>query len=139
MLADRLAEKLGITTGAQVCVVDAPNQFVESFSLQLPAEARLTDYIGLRGFDVLLWWPQAIMDLIPQLEKLIYCIKPTGAIWLIIPKRQFAEVRGINFSWAEMQAIALQTDLVDNKTISISSTDYATRFVIRSLHRYKYQ
>lgn len=99
----------------------------------------MTDYLGLRGFDVLLWWPAAIDDLIPQLEKLTYCIKSAGSIWLVIPKRQFAEERGIRFSWAEMQAFALQTDLVDNKTISVSTTDYATRFVIRTQHRYKYQ
>ncbi len=139
MLSDRLAEKLGITENSQICVVDAPEDFVKDFVTHMPESVRVTDYIGLRGFDLILWWPQTIAGLEHQLSKFTYCIKPAGSIWLVIPKRQFATERGITFSWAELQAYALQTDLVDNKTVSISNTDYATRFIIRAQHRYKYK
>ena len=135
---DRLAEKLDIKPGHQVCVVDAPNGVVATLQEVLLDGVRVTDYIGLRGFDHILWWPQSLNGLAPQLTRLAYCIQPAGSIWLVIPKRQFALVRGIDFSWAEMQAVALQTDLVDNKTVSISDSDYCTRFVIRTQHRYKY-
>ena len=139
MLADRLAEKLGIRNHGEVCVVDAPAGFMDDFSSRLPPGARVTDYVGLRGFDVIMWWPTTLEGLEARLAKLAYCIKPNGAIWLVIPKRQFSGMRGVKFSWAEMQAIALQTDLVDNKTVSISSTSYATSFIIREQHRFKYE
>ena len=138
MIAERLSEKLGISKGNHICLVDAPQDFAPMFEKHLLGKARLTDYIGLRGFDLVMWWPFTITGLEVKLARLAYSIKPDGAVWLVIPKRQFADQRGINFSWAEMQAIALQTDMVDNKTVSISSTDYATRFVIRTQHRYKY-
>jgi hypothetical protein len=50
---------------------------------------------------------------------------------VIIPKKKFASERGIDFTWEEMQAAALQTDLVDNKVAAINEQENATRFVIR--------
>ena len=99
----------------------------------------MTDYIALRGFDHVLWWPSDLAGLDVQLARFTYCIKPTGSIWLVIPKQPYAAERGIRFSWTEMQAVALQSDLVDNKTVSLSQTEYATRFVIRTQHRSKYR
>lgn len=49
-----------------------------------------------------------------------------------------ARQRGIDFSWQEMQAAGLRTDLVDNKVASITAEDYGTRFVIRKELRSKY-
>jgi hypothetical protein len=37
-----------------------------------------------------------------------------------------------------MQAAALTTDLVDNKIVSLSDEEYATRFVIRRERRANY-
>jgi hypothetical protein len=58
-------------------------------------------------------------------------IVPDGAIWLVIPKRSFQEDFGVTMSWDQMQAEALTTDLVDNKTATYSLQTYGTRFVIR--------
>ncbi len=38
-----------------------------------------------------------------------------------------------------MQAAALTTDLVDNKIVSLTGEDYATRFVIRKERRHLYE
>ncbi len=138
MLADDIIAKLGLQEGDQVCFVDAPAEMTEALRAAAPPGIRFTDYIGLRGFDQILWWPTELPGLDARLAKLAYCIKPEGAIWLIIPKQKFSAARGITFIWAEMQAFALQTDLVDNKTASFSDADYATRFVIRKEHRLKY-
>jgi len=57
---------------------------------------------------------------------------------VVIPKKPFAQTRGIDFSWSELQEAALRTDLVDNKVASLSVEEYATRFVIRKDRRGKY-
>ena len=56
-----------------------------------------------------------------------------------MPKKKYALRRGIDFSWEEMQAAGLQTDLVDNKVASITGEDYGTRFVIRKDRRGRYE
>lgn len=65
-------------------------------------------------------------------------ILPDGAIWVIIPKKKFAREWNIDFSWEQMQAAGLQTDLVDNKVASIDDESYGTQFVIRKEKRRKY-
>jgi hypothetical protein len=73
-----------------------------------------------------------------ELAALQFNIVPDGAIWVVIPKKKFAAKRGIAFSWEEMQAAGLQTDLVDNKVATVSEEDYGTRFVIRKDRRGRY-
>ena len=63
---------------------------------------------------------------------------PDGSLWVVTPKKAFAARHNIAFSWEEMQAAALSTDLVDNKIASISGEEYATRFVIRRERRHLY-
>jgi hypothetical protein len=62
-------------------------------------------------------------------------IAPTGAVWAVMPKKKFAPGRRVSFTWEELQAAGLQTDLVDNKIASITEQDYGTRFVIRKERR----
>lgn len=71
-------------------------------------------------------------------QRLQGAIEPDGAVWAVIPKKKFARARGIDFSWEALQAAGLQTDLVDNKVVSVSEETYATRFVIRKENRWKY-
>jgi hypothetical protein len=75
---------------------------------------------------------------VEQFRRLQSEIVPNGAIWAVIPKKKFAPAHGIAFSWSEMQAAALQTDLVDNKEASFSEEEYGTRFVIRKEKRGRY-
>jgi hypothetical protein len=56
---------------------------------------------------------------------------PDGAIWAIVLKKEFAARRSLDFGWADVQAAALAEGLVDNKVASVSSGEYATRFVVR--------
>ena len=55
-----------------------------------------------------------------------------------MPKKKYARQRGIDFTWEELQAAGLQTDLVDNKIASLTEEEYGTRFVIRKERRPKY-
>ncbi len=85
-----------------------------------------------------MYWPSQIAGLSDRFTQLQRHIVPGGAIWAVIPKKQFAQIWGLDFTWPDMVEVALGTDLVDNKTLSLSEEEYATRFVIRKNRRNKH-
>jgi len=50
---------------------------------------------------------------------------------VIVPRKPAAEKRGLDFRWEDVQAAALETDLVDNKVASLTDEEYAAGFVLR--------
>lgn len=89
--------------------------------------------------DLIFIAPLALDGLAARFAGLQYRIVPSGAVWVVMPKKRFAASRDIAFTWEEMQAAALTTDLVDNKIASLTNEDYATRFVIRKERRHIYE
>jgi hypothetical protein len=90
-------------------------------------------------FDVILFWPRQIQGLKETFARLQTKIVPDGSIWAVMPKKKYTSERGVAFTWEEMQAAGLLTDLVDNKIASVTEEDYGTRFVIRKVLREKYK
>ncbi len=133
-----LAQKLGIKPGYSVALLDAPAAGADAVRASLPDGVTFAETLGEERVDVILFWPTALDGLAERFAALTQRITSDGAIWAVIPKKQFALSRGITFSWEEMQAAGLQTDLVDNKVCSVTSEDYGTRFVIRKEHRSRY-
>jgi hypothetical protein len=138
MAAD-LAKKLGIKPGQVVCLVDAPTEAAVAIRSQSPAGVTFVAGLGQRRCDVLLFWPAALAGLAERFRELQFHIDPDGAIWAVIPKKKYAGPRGVPFTWEQMQAAGLQTDLVDNKVASVTEAEYGTRFVIRKDRREKYR
>ena len=139
-----LARKLGITLGCSICVLDAPAPSAALLRSACPPDVALTETeVGESGngqerFDLIFLWPQRLDGLTERLAVLQWRITPSGAIWLMLPKKAVARRRGITFSWEEMQAAALQTDLVDNKVAAFSDEEHGTRFVLRRERRHLY-
>jgi 16S rRNA G1207 methylase RsmC len=133
-----LIRKLGIKSGQHVALLDAPAQLAAIIRENSPPGVTFVYESGGERCDVILFWPRTLSGLVDQFRQLQSQIVPGGAIWAVIPKKKFARDRGIEFSWGEMQAAALQTDLVDNKEASFSDEEYGTRFVIRKARREKY-
>ena len=133
-----LAQKLGIKPGYSVSLLDAPAASAAVVRASLPDGVSVAETPGDDRFDVILFWPTALDGLAERFAALAQRITPDGAVWSVIPKKHFAPSRGITFSWEEMQAAGLQTDLVDNKVCSVTSEDYGTRFVIRKEYRSRY-
>jgi hypothetical protein len=89
-------------------------------------------------YDQIYWWSQSLEGLVDHLTRLAWNITPAGAIWIVIPKAAVARRRELGFTLEEMQTLALETDLVDNKVASLTEEEYATRFVIRKERRGDY-
>jgi hypothetical protein len=133
-----LAQKLGIKPGCRVALLDAPAASAVVVRASLPEGVAVAETLAEERYDVILFWPISLQGLSERFAALARRIVPDGAIWSVIPKKQFAPGRGITFSWMEMQAAGLRTDLVDNKECSVTPEEYATRWVIRKEHRHRY-
>jgi hypothetical protein len=129
-----LAKKLGIKPGMSVCLLDAPLE-AEAAVRESAAWAVFSTTLGEGRYDAILFWPSQLDGLAERFAELQHCIAPDGSIWAVIPKRKYAAQRGVLFTWDQMQAAGLQTDLVDNKVATITEQDYGTRFVIRKERR----
>ncbi len=134
-----LPGKLGIKPGVSVCLMRSPRGFAKRLKQESVAGARFSTGHGARRMDIIIVWPRRLGELQDLFAKLIRNVEPNGAIWAVIPKKRSKLSCKVDFNWEEMQRAALTTDLVDNKTASISEDEYATRFVIRKEKRAKYK
>jgi len=134
-----LAKKLGIKPGYVVCLLDAPRQSASAVREVGSEGVSFFESLENAPFDVILFWPREIQGLKETFARLQTKIVPDGSIWAVMPKKKYTAERGVAFSWEEMQAAGLLTDLVDNKIASVTEEDYGTRFVIRKVLREKYQ
>ena len=133
-----LARKLGIKSGHVVCLLNAPAEAAALLRQECPEEVSFSDTLERGPYNVILFWPTQLAGLSDRFAQLQRHIVPDGAIWAVIPKKPFARVRGVDFSWSDVQEAALRTDLVDNKVATLSEEEYATRFVIRKDRRGKH-
>ena len=134
-----LARKLGIAPGQRVCLLDAPATSAALLRAELPSAVAITiaETLGTvsERYDAIIFWPATLDGLAERFAELQRRIVPDGAVWAVIPKKKHATRRGIAFTWEQMQAAGLETDLVDNKIATVSEEEYATRFVIRKDRR----
>jgi hypothetical protein len=134
-----LARKLGIVPGAAILLVDVPESIAALLrDASPPGVTFAQDKDDTTRYDLILFWPQSAEGLAATFGALQWRIVPDGAIWTLLLKKPIARQRGITLTWEEIQAAALQTDLVDNKIASISDEAYGTRFVIRRERRPSY-
>ncbi|HLE13748.1 MAG TPA: hypothetical protein VI776_03295 [Anaerolineales bacterium] len=138
MAASDLARKLGLQPGQVIGLVDALPESADLLRASSPPGVTFVEKPGEARCDLLFFWPRQLSGLIEHFSDLQFDILPNGAIWVVIPKKKYAQELGIDFTWEQMQAAGLQTDLVDNKVATFSEQEYATRFVIRKELRGKY-
>ena len=134
-----LATKLQLLPGTKVLLLDASGPALELLAQAAPAGVAFDTIhrVDMR-YEVIFFWPRSLEGLAERFDALQWDIEPDGALWVVIPRQAAARKRGITFTWNEMQAAALSTDLVDNKIASLDQEEYATRFVIRRERRHMY-
>jgi hypothetical protein len=137
-----LATKLGLLPGMTALLLDAPGAAVGLLEAEAPTGMTIeTSHRNASHtrYDLIFFWPRSLEGLASRFDALQWDMEPDGALWVVMPKQAAAKKRGITFSWNEMQAAALSTDLVDNKIASLDQEEYATHFVIRRERRHAYR
>ncbi|MBI2873337.1 MAG: DUF3052 family protein [Chloroflexi bacterium] len=127
-----------IQPGQVVCLLNASHEAAALLRQECPEGVGLSEGLAEGPCNAIIFWPtglEGLSDVFAQLQRRIV---PDGAIWVVMPKKRFARARDTGFTWSEMQAAALRTDLVDNKDVTLSKEEYATRFVIRKERRARY-
>jgi hypothetical protein len=133
-----LTQKLGIKPGSRIRLIDAPTEAAQRIRDACPTSEEILEGVTETRCELIFVWPTRRAVLEAVFRQLQSQITQDGAVWAVIPKKQFARQRDVDFSWEELQAAGLLTDLVDNKVASISDEDYGTRFVIRKELRSRY-
>jgi len=133
-----LIKKLGIRETDRVCLLEAPLEAATAIRQACPQSVLFFEDLGHAPYEVIFFWPLLLPGLNRHFAELQNYIFPAGSIWAVMPKKKFAPARGVAYTWEEMQAAGLETDLVDNKIASITEEDYGTRFVIRKDRRARY-
>ncbi len=128
--ATGLLKKLGVKPGQAIGILGATSSQIADLLRRQCRDVELFDTLDDRRFDLIFCWPQPTDDLTARFAELQRHLVPDGAVWVIIRKKSSVAGRDTGFAWREMQAAALTTDLVDNKVVSLSDAEYATRFVI---------
>ena len=130
-----LAKKFGLLGGVWVGLLCPPAGAEALLRLACPEVGRIDPALVEPHYDVILFWPPQLDNLAEALRGLQQRIPSNGAIWAMIPKKKYAQRRGVDFTWEQLQAAGLETDLVDNKVATFDEQDYGTRFVIRKKRR----
>lgn len=133
-----LARQLGIRPSATVLALEPPPdvQAVLRAACQ-GGVTLLVDEATIRT-GLVFARPRTLDGLAERFTQLQWRIQPDGALWVVMPKKPFAAARGITFTWEQMRATVLTTDLVDNRVVAFSPQEYATRFVLRKERRAAY-
>ncbi len=66
-----------------------------------------------------------------DLQRYRAAIREDGFLWVVFPKKAAVEALGRDVTFEEVLDVALRTDLVDDKTLTFSDTEYGVRLVVR--------
>jgi len=78
-----------------------------------------------------LFRPRRRATLPGDLRRFRALIEEDGFLWVVIPKKTAMKPLGRDVTFQDVLDIALRTDLVDNKTLTFSETEYGVRLVVR--------
>jgi hypothetical protein len=129
-----LWKKLGITQGARVRVLDAPDELDGALTAiaPLPEGVSFLTRTG-RDLDVILAFVTNASTLAARIEPLARAIAPAGRLWIAWPKRAARTATDVDFDL--VQRAGLATGLVDNKSASITDVFQGVQFVQRKTDR----
>ena len=124
-----LATKIGITPGARVLLVRAP----ELPELQVPDAVTLHRRRGAGRYDVVILFAGERAELQAGFAPLIPALTTPGALWACWPKRASGVATDLDEN--AVRAHGLATGLVDVKIAAIDATWRGLKFVRRRIDR----
>ncbi|HEX4492002.1 MAG TPA: DUF3052 domain-containing protein [Acidimicrobiia bacterium] len=128
-----LPKKLGITEGARVALVSAPDGFERELT-PLPDGVRLMR-APRANLDVVVFFVTRRAELtrrFPRLAKTLHC---DGGLWIAWPKRTAGVVTDL--CERDVREVGLAGGLVDNKVCAVDDMWSSLRFVYRLSDRPK--
>jgi hypothetical protein len=126
-----IAHKFGLKPGLRIGLIGADPASEAMLRMAGIGETRWEIDPASGDFGLIFYWPKSRQDFSNRIWDLAEMIAPDGALWVMFPKKAYLGKHGLDMTWEEMQAAALETVLVDNKVAAFSDEFYATRFVIR--------
>jgi hypothetical protein len=121
-----LVKKLGIKSGFNVALVNAPSNF--SRDLDLPAEVTINQR-SRKQLDFVLVFVKSERELKQGFSKLAARLKPAGMLWVAWPKKSSGAPTDLSFT--NVQAIGLAAGLVDTKICAVDDVWSGLKFVFR--------
>lgn len=126
-----LPTKLGITAGARVAIVRAPDGFEDTLE-PLPDGVRLRNQA--RGEqDVIVFFVTRRAELDRRFPVLARALQPAGGLWIAWPKRTAGVATDLGGDL--VREIGLAHGLVDNKVCAVDEVWSGLRFVYRVADR----
>lgn len=125
-----LVQKLGITEGKTVGILNMPNYYDLSLG-DLPSE--VTVHRGDFPADIFIVFAERSDEAELGFQNAITNLPADGAIWLFWPKKG----SGVDADLTEqaLRDMFLPTGMVDNKVIAVDDTWSGLRFVVRKENR----
>lgn len=122
-----LTEKLGIRSGMDVAVLQAPANLDEVLG-PLPADVEVATRLGDRR-DLVLFFVTSRQALVERLPALIRTVAPAGMLWVAWPKR--ASKVETDLTEGVIREVALPTGLVDVKVCAVDAVWSGLKLVLR--------
>jgi hypothetical protein len=122
-----LATKLGIKDGTRVRVSGAPGHYL-ALLRPIPENATISNRIR-HQIDIWHFFTKSIDELESELPKLIYAIRPDGAIWVSWPKKSSGVLSSVTED--AIRKVALPLGLVDIKVCAVDTVWSGLKLVIR--------
>lgn len=126
-----ILDKLGIKPGHVVAFACEGGEIDPALCQRILVRANRPPATEDEAIDIVLAAIDETTNASEVLRRWRLCLKPSGGIWLLTPKRDqpgYVDQR-------ELIAAGLQAGIVDNKSCSVSTTTSAMRFVIRKKDR----
>jgi hypothetical protein len=124
-----LWKKLGIKSGASVCVLNAPPGY-HAWVSPLPEGVSIVCKARKEGCDIVHLFVDSQIALDRELKEARALIRRDGAIWVSWPKK--AAKIPTNLDENRIRATALQTDLVDVKVCAVTEIWSGLKLVVRT-------
>ena len=121
-----LVKKLGIKSGFNIAIVNAPKDF--SRDLKLPADV-IVNARKQNPIDCALLFVKTEKELLKEFGKLTARLKPAGMLWVAWPKKSSGVATDLSFT--NVQAIGLESGLVDIKICAVNEIWSGLKFVFR--------
>jgi hypothetical protein len=126
-----LFKKLGIKDGFQICVANAPRDYVDLLS-PLPSGVKISTKAAM-SVDIWHFFTKSVEELRQRLPVMMSQIKRDGMIWVSWPKRSSKMPTDVTEDL--IRDVALPLGLVDVKVCAIDEVWSGLKLVIRRENR----